>query len=351
MSIKKLTTLFLSIGLVVSLPTVLSSAAADAPAPDGVSIVIKRQEYDEPFDNLELLEFSADKSGSSAVRKQVAMMNRDIAKAAVRDVQIFEHNMRQSEDFEEIMDVRAYPLVSENYLQLITTSICYPTYGTDGDVWSWVYDRAAHKYLRLSDALIADELTEDIIISTAEKLFEKLPHYHAAYLYGGEVAGFYMDEGVRRYILKMTEMNPDGDPWDSFFVYTPAKYNDGKPTLEQGLEQVLATDVTFAEFDTPLYCNSLETVEPPLVNYETGDNDITFDKLYADENGNSVKFLRDSSAVIKIGGKAFIGSISKNGGAIHVGVPNDTAIEGTLVDGKTLHLTVDGVNYTFVLQA
>jgi hypothetical protein len=332
--------------------------SAAAPAPDGVTLVIKtlivgREDVADEYDNLELLMFSAEKSASSAVRKQVEMMNRDIEKAAVRDARTFERNMKQSEEFDEILDIRAYPVESENYLQLITTSICYPTYGTDGDVWAWVYDRTAHKYLRLSDALIADGLTEDVIINTAEKLFEKLPRYHAAYLYGGEVAGFYMDEKAeaRRYILKMTEMNPDGDPWDSFFVYTPAKYNGGKPVLEQGLEQVLAGDLAFAEFDTPLYCNSLEAGEPQTVNYEPGTNDITFDKLYSDERGNSVKFLRDGAAVIKLNGKAFIGGVSKNGGAIHVSLPEGmgTPLEGTLVEGKTLYLTADGIDYTLVL--
>jgi len=50
-------------------------------------------------------------------------------------------------------EVVAYTITSEPYLNILLTAIEYPTYGTSGDLYGWVYDKQAGNLVSLGQAL------------------------------------------------------------------------------------------------------------------------------------------------------------------------------------------------------
>jgi hypothetical protein len=246
MRLRKFAAAVMSICMFVSLNVFSVSASG------GVGFSVKKQVYPDDGSIIEVLYFTSDGTDRE-VTKQISMINDDIAKTVGRDMNVY-FNESTEPDFEDIFDIRAYPIVSEKYVQLVATSADYPSTG-DPDVFSWAFNKETGKYMRLSDALITDKLTEDRILTDAEKLYK--PFGDSDYLYGGEVRGFYITkDAIIHYLLIMHMKNPSGEDLDTFMVYVPGRYyKSGNAHLYQsGMERFL-TDNVFSEFTPPLKCN------------------------------------------------------------------------------------------------
>jgi hypothetical protein len=270
------------IALVLAVGTLSISAFA---ASDGVTL--QREENvgaEEMGSIVELVKFDASRSTNEEVRRQIMMINSDITDSIESDVRVANRAL-EDESFEGTFEIRAYTFESDQYLQYIATSIEYPTYGRDPYAYSFVYDRVNKKYVRLSDALIEDGLTEDEILKDAEKL------YFAAgqeYLFGGKVVGFFMtDDNTRSYILRMNMITPVADEWITLMTYTPS-------AIAEGSEEVLCERIELAD-----------EFMPTSVGYSDTDhtNDIIMNVKYEADNGDYIRFLRDRCAIIKTGDK------------------------------------------------
>jgi hypothetical protein len=324
---KKLISAVLS--LVLALGTLSLSASAETN--DGVSLIKETAALEDDSGSIvEIVTFDASRSTSEEVRRQIMMINSDIADSIAADADVATRSLG-NEGYEGTFEIRAYTFESDRYLQYIGTSIEYPTYGRDPYAYSFVYDRVNKKYVRLSDALIEDGLTEDEILTDAEKL------YFAAgqeYLFGGKVVGFFMlDDNTRSYILRMNKITPVADEWITLMTYTPSEKAEGS-------EEVLCERVELAE-----------EFMPTSVGYSDTDhtNDILMNVKYEADSGDYIRFMRDRYAIIKIGEKRFAVFYYRNLDIITFSTLTKS-FEGTLKGGNTLTVTIDGEERIFTAK-
>ncbi|MDR0986862.1 MAG: hypothetical protein LBL98_04105 [Ruminococcus sp.] len=318
---KKVLSAILAAALAVGLMAVPAYALDDG-------VEINREEIETDGESiLELSEFDASRSTSEAVRKEIFMMNSDIARTIGSDVREARYKLADEDD-SDWFNIRSFTYETDKYLQIIATSISYPIYGYDPYTYSWVYDRTAKKYVHLSDALIEDGLTESEIIEDAEKLYA--PEYYDIFLFGGKVLGFYMaDDNTRSYIIYMNLVNPAAEEWQYLMTYTPGKYTeDGKAQLFQ--------HVTVGETFTP------EKEEPE--EFISG-NSIKYGVKYEDADGNYIRFIRDKTAVVKLGEKLDSWNFYNSEGNIDFNM-GSTNYKATLEKGTTLKVAYDGKDYT-----
>ncbi|MDR0903578.1 MAG: hypothetical protein LBM59_02985 [Ruminococcus sp.] len=321
---KKLLSAILAAALAFGVMAVPAFAAVD----DGVKLNKEISENAAAKGSVvELTEFDASRSTDEAVRKEIYMINAEIARTVGSDEWVALNKIGE-EDYEGTYEIRSYNFTSDKYLQVIATSIEYPTYGYDPYAYSWVYDRTAEKYVHLSDALIEDGLTECDIIDDAEKLY--VP-FNEDYLFGGKVLGFYMtDDKTRSYILYMNMVNPAAENWQTLMTYTPGKYTeDGKAVLYQ---HVALDDKAF----TP----EIEDVEE-----HEHDNCIEYGVKYKDEDGCYIRFMRDKFAIVKLGDEFTQWYYTKSEGDIMFN-KGSALYEATLENGKTLKVTFEDKEYT-----
>ncbi|MDR0944524.1 MAG: hypothetical protein LBM41_08365 [Ruminococcus sp.] len=281
------------LALVLAVGTLSVSAFAET-KDDGVSL--QKEENVGAIDLgsvVELIKFDASRSSNEEVRRQIMMINSDIENSIEADARVADRAL-SDESYEGNFEIRAYSFETDKYLQYIGTSIEYPTYGRDPYVYSFVYDRANKKYIRLSDALIEDGLTEDGIITDAEK------QYFAAdqeYLFGGKVAGFYMSGDTRIYLLRMNMINPVADEWITLMAYIPGKYtSDGEAAVHENVklgDEFIIASIDHSDIKTDHTNDIIMNVK-----YVAVSDDGT-----GAENGDYIRFMRDRCAIIKTGDK------------------------------------------------
>ncbi|MDR0986864.1 MAG: hypothetical protein LBL98_04115 [Ruminococcus sp.] len=321
---KKLLSAILAAGLAFGLMAVPASALDDG-------VKLNREELETSGDSVvHITYFDASRSTSEAARREIMMINSDIAYTIEPQVRIAERTL-SDETYEGTFEIRSYSNTSDKFLQVVATSIEYPTYGYDPYAYSWVYDRTAKKYLRLSDVLIKDGLTEDEILKDAEELYTTS---HGEYLFSGKVQGFWIceEEEVPHsvYILRMNKCWPASETWQTLMVYVPGQYTeDGTPLLYE--------DVTLG--DRIEY----EEAEGGKNEY---DNLPKYNVKYEDADGNYMRFLRDQSAFMKIDGKLSSWSFYHNAGMLQI-VNRKEAYEATVENGTILKVNIGGKDYTF----
>jgi hypothetical protein len=121
------------------------------------------------------------------------------------------------------MEIRSYPFTSSDYLQVVVTSIEYPNYGTDGDLFSINYDKNQGKWLTVDDALKMEKINSGTLMHNVGELFEpEVPTQSlgevkiAGFLLRGAQLGYYTE-----FLLEITVENSAAQPWKSYFSYTP----------------------------------------------------------------------------------------------------------------------------------
>ncbi|MDR0986863.1 MAG: hypothetical protein LBL98_04110 [Ruminococcus sp.] len=325
---KKLLSAILATALSLGLMAVPAAAAFD----DGVEI--EREEFEASGDSVvELSYFDASRSTDEAVRREILMINSDIDNTIKPQVRTAERTL-SDETYEGTFQIHSYSNTSDKFLQIIATSIEYPTYGYDPNVYSWVYDRGAEKYLRLSDVLIKDGLTEDEILKDAEKLYTP---FGEEYLFGGKVQGFWICEEEETphpmYILRMNMVNPQAEEWQTLMVYVPKQYT------ENGETELFESVIVGEYFE----CYEAEVKEIDSSNF------IKYGVKYEDADGNYIRFLRDKYAIVKVGGKLSSLFWYRNGEKIELSKLTENH-EGTLENGTTLKITIDGKDYTLTAK-
>jgi hypothetical protein len=314
--------------------------SASKPYDDGVELYDK---VDSVYDNrsiIKLVKFDASRNTNEAIRRQIMMINQDITYTIERDVNVAEGALRD-ETYEGNFEIRAFKYESDKFLQVVATSIEYPTYGRDPDVYSFVYDRVKRKYVRVSDALAEDGLTEEEVLADAEKL------YTAAgpeYLFGGKICGIYMeDDDTRSYILRMNQLTPVADDWLSVMTYIPGKYTeDGEPILNERVE-----------IGENFNAGSMAGSMAGSIEYTDTDNsnDIIMNVRYEAENGDYIRFMRDRYAVISIGGKLSVRFYYKTADTTVTFNQLTGHFDGTLTGRDTLTLNIGGKDLVFKAKA
>lgn len=124
----------------------------------------------------------------------------------------------------EWIEIRSYPFTSERYLQIVTTAAVYPSYGTDGDMWSYNFDKQDNRFMNLEDVLRELNLNERRLARQVKALY--VPETPSQSVGEVEATGFLITQGpsgpVTQLLLKVVLEDSLAQSWNRFFVYTPA---------------------------------------------------------------------------------------------------------------------------------
>jgi len=165
------------------------------------------------------------------------------------------------------IEIKSYPFTSEDYLQIVSTYVIYPTYGTDGDMVSYNFDKKANKYIMLDEAMSDLGLTEEIITQNVKDLY--VSEYPGDYIEKVETAGFLIRDGMdgpyTLFLLEVTIANPGAGSWKNFYAYEPdfnqfypmSSYclfdpydmDEMDPPLKYAQSEDVETELTFADLD------------------------------------------------------------------------------------------------------
>jgi hypothetical protein len=120
-------------------------------------------------------------------------------------------------------DIRSYPFTSADYLQIVTTSVIYPTYGTEGDVFSWVFARNTNTWIKPEGVYAEAGLAGDALVKAVSEAF--VPDSPAESVAAVEPSAFryvHGDDGwFPEFLIKVTVANQGAEPWDGLYSYRP----------------------------------------------------------------------------------------------------------------------------------
>lgn len=153
-------------------------------------------------------------------------------------------------------EVAAFPVTTERYLNLALLENVYPSYGTDGDLYAWVYDRQEGRSVTVEEALDLAGTTEAALReAVAEQLASgelSLPLDEASFSIRGFRIG---EEGDVTFYLQGA--NVDGaqgmDPWLGLYTWNQGSLHRYQETYSTGVDTFVpakAVDV----MDPPLWC-------------------------------------------------------------------------------------------------
>ncbi|MDR1293775.1 MAG: hypothetical protein LBK59_02260 [Bifidobacteriaceae bacterium] len=236
-----------------------SSADAESPEPtagagqiDNADTVISvREQVDDGGDIIEILELTYDAEHPSLAateghNPEIDAINDDIESTVYGAIGTISGS-------DSWADVRAYPFTSEDYLQIVTTAIAYPTYGTEGELFSWVFDRHTNTWIRPEGVFAEAGLTPDALTEAVSAAF--VPDSPAESVERVEPSGFRYVQGVDgwipEFLIKVTVANTEAEPWDGLFSYQGADAT-GQPLTKLNAECL---------FDPA----EMDTMDPPLM--------------------------------------------------------------------------------------
>lgn len=145
--------------------------------------------------------------------------------------------------------VVAYPSTAYRYINLLIIANIYPSYGTDGDLYAFLYDKQLKKKLLLSTAMNNDAVTQNDFQIPFDIWIEENQMPNNKLTASGLIpAGFRMRaDGTTEYYLISTTTHEHGSRWKSFFVY----YDDILTVDDQGYSYLIPTE-------------DLDSMMPPL---------------------------------------------------------------------------------------
>ena len=125
---------------------------APSPAQPQAHIVMDTQYYDDRGSILEIPQIAGD--GSEAAQAVNAAL---LERKAVYQSYIDDHTLNGA----TWCEVTAYPITTDRYLNIALLENTFPCYGTDGDLYAWVYDRDEQREVTVEEALSLAGTTED----------------------------------------------------------------------------------------------------------------------------------------------------------------------------------------------
>lgn len=157
------------------------------------------------------------------VNPEIEAFNNAISASVQSTYDNFMESYNSTDDYSWI-EILSYPFTSDDYLQFVTISCIYPTYGTDGDLYSYNFDLKNNKFLSVDDALSDLSLDGDSVTDSVIELLESEQNDNLTPI-AANVEGFLITKGptgdITQLLLKVTFESIDGDFCDNFFAYTP----------------------------------------------------------------------------------------------------------------------------------
>jgi hypothetical protein len=243
-----------------------------------VSVEILEQSYLD-YEMVEILElFSWDPLTPGQIE-----VNNAIQADVISRVENFEENFDESVG--NGINVWAYSFTDENYIQIYNTVLEYPTYGTVGDLFGFVYDIANDDFITLEEYLASDNITGE---EMAEKVMNLYLEANPTDKIGGvflktfrlskDVQGNYFPTILFEMEVTAGEAS---EPYKSFYCYSALDGDVWQMNSEQ-----LFDPYDIDEYDEPLHCHE------GWYEYYYGDSD--FDPSAGDPEENPMDILWDN---------------------------------------------------------
>lgn len=218
------------------------SGAGDAAA----HIVMDTQYYNDRGSILEIPQIAGDDS-PDAQAINAALLERKAV------YQVYMDDPYQSGTW---CEVAAYPVTTERYLNLALLENVYPNYGTDGDLYAWVYDRQERRSFTVEEALDLAGTTEDALReAVAEALAAgelPLPLDEDSF----SIRGFRIGEGddVTFYLQGANVDGAEGmDPWLGLYTWNQGNLNRFQETYSTDVDTFVPAELVDV-MDPPLWC-------------------------------------------------------------------------------------------------
>lgn len=117
------------------------------------------------------------------------------------------------------IEIKTYPFSNETYLQIVMTYIEYPSYGSDGKMWSYNFNKKENRYITLEEQMESVGLTADAL---AEKVKAKYtPESDTLSIGTVTPVGFLLRDGDTHFLLEVQINNTESSPWTCFYSYAP----------------------------------------------------------------------------------------------------------------------------------
>lgn len=119
-------------------------------------------------------------------------------------------------------EVCSYPLTTDNYVQVATTFITYPTYAEDPDIRCYNYDKKKLRAMEYSDVLALSDFTDNELKDRIKSLWK--PESDAETLTGLSYRGFLMRHDASADIFFMINVdNKNAEPYSRLIAYNSKK--------------------------------------------------------------------------------------------------------------------------------
>jgi predicted small secreted protein len=179
------------------------------------------------YSDIEMVEVLELSSWGDTSMPGMIEMNEAIQESVISRIESFEEAYEATEDKDNFaggLDVWAYSISDENYIQIFYTVLEYPTYGTAGDLFGFIYDIHNDDYVTLNEYLELSGMTNESVAEGLKELcLEDRPtdtvddvNLKSFYL-ARDTGGSYFTS----FLFEMEVTSEEADePYKGFFIYS-----------------------------------------------------------------------------------------------------------------------------------
>lgn len=171
----------------------------------------------------------------------IKLINSSIEKSFKANYEQFRKEKRKG-----CIDIRTYPFDSERYVQLVITYNEYPTYGTDGFLQSFCFDKLKNELITAEERLRHDSITLPELKEKAKELYTS--EYEGDFLSDASLSGFVILEDRTLYLMTLTVRN-ENSPTRILFYSLSLSEN----SLKRLDKDMLFDKGLLSRLDPPLY--------------------------------------------------------------------------------------------------
>lgn len=142
----------------------------------------------------------------------------DINRRILEFVDGYQDYLEEPGDF-STCEIKCYPFVTEERVEIVLTRIFYPTYGSNGDLISFVYDWQNDVEITLDEAVS----TGSASLAQMEEMFRQGGYFSGqTEILSMEPTGFSTATGLRVFFAVVADRS-DGDTWQYIYSYDATK--------------------------------------------------------------------------------------------------------------------------------
>ncbi len=122
------------------------------------------------------------------------------------------------------IEIKSYPFSTAEHLQIVTTTANYPSYGSDGDIASYNFNKKENRFMALADVMEELGLDQHKLAKKVKELY--VPETPSQSVEKVTATGFLVRSApsgpLTQLLLEVVIHNSASEPWKHFFSYTPA---------------------------------------------------------------------------------------------------------------------------------